>query len=85
MFQKFGVHIKKLYEEYYISKGVFHDQLKFSYKSILKQLERFDNHFKIISNFVENIDFIINNAYVSKLNNYCKPKSKDSAFFQQKN
>lgn len=81
-----GPEFKKLYEEYYISKGVFHDQLKFSYKSILKQLERFDNHFKIISNFVENIDFIINNAYVSKLNNYCKPKIKksDSAFFSAK-
>lgn len=81
-----GPEFKKLYSDFFVSKGVFHDQLKFSYKSILKKLERFDNHFKIISNFIESIDFILNNAFVAKTNNYCKPKIKksDSAFFSVK-
>ena len=81
-----GPEFKKLYEQVFLSKGVFQDQLKFSYRSILKQLERFDNHFKIISKFIENIDFILNNAFVAKINNYCKPKIKksDSAFFSAK-
>lgn len=43
------------------------------FKSMCEELISHSNSIKEISKFVTHIDYIINNAYIAKQNNYCKP------------
>ena len=82
-----GDEMKKIYNAIFINKGIFHDQLRFTYKQIIGKLEEYEIHFKKISKFIKILDVLMNKAYIAKKNRYCKPKIKkaSSAFFSAKN
>jgi DNA mismatch repair protein MutS len=81
-----GSEMKKIYEDVYIKKGIFQQELKYTYKCILIELQEYMNPFRSLTDYIKTIDVLINKAYIAIENKYCKPEivENDSAFFSAK-
>lgn len=81
-----GAEMKKMYEDVFIKKGIFQQELKHTYNCILIELQKFLEPFRSLAQYIKMMDVLVNKAHIAIKNKYCKPEivNNDSAFFSAK-